>query len=168
MEKTVTEFALMCGVSTTAIRKMIAKNKLDAYKDEYGNYILNLDDEKNQSYYNQKNQFQNMVTNFENQTSKHIEQDIEILKQPDNEVMLTLITELKSLSFEAGKAKQLEDNLIEKKADVKYWQDKYFELQNLNNQFQNQVRNLEKENIELKEKITQLESKKGLFGLFRN
>jgi len=170
---TVTEFASMCGVSTVAIRKLITylspktgqnEPKLNAIKDENGNYILSLDDEKNKSYLANKkhvsiqnNQALEQVIGYENH-------NIENCPKPTNDVMITLITELKNLSFEAGKAKQLENNLIEKKDDIKYWQEKYFELQNQNNLLHNQVTSLENRNRELQ---MQLEKKAGFLGLFK-
>ncbi|MEI8390788.1 MAG: hypothetical protein WCG23_13000 [bacterium] len=144
--------AEICGVSDTAIRKLVHSSKLPSEKDLKGNYYLDLDDEIIKEYITKHNQFDAEVI----EVSSEVNQP---KNQPNDIVMIELVNKIEYLSKLAGKAELLTDNLITKDQDVKYWQEKFFELQNLYNQtnqsnitLQTKVSELEKENEKLKQK----------------
>ena len=51
---TTKKFAEMCGVSDANIRGMISRNKLNAVKDINGNHLLDIEDETNRLYLDNK------------------------------------------------------------------------------------------------------------------
>lgn len=150
---TVTQFANMCGVSSTAIRKLILQGKLIAEKDLRGSYVLDLDDGKNRFYFESHNRFSQQVADPEQPVA-------ELQETVSNEVIETLVERIENLAREAGQTQLLTDNLIQQKQDAEYWRNKFFELQYQNTELHNQITMLQVENNNLKKEVEEFKNKK--------
>lgn len=154
MEKvSVSHFANICGVSGAAVRKLIMQEKLSAEKDPKGNYILSLNCDKNKAYI---------------ETHKNHQTGLQKPEEPvagscdtvTGEVIVTLLAKLETLAKEAGQAKLLTDSVIQKKKDIEYWREKYFELQYQNNELHNLITRLRNENETISNELQQLRQKR--------
>ncbi len=75
--------------------------------------------------------------------SNNSQESYEPFQENTNTNQMELVKFISELSAKAGKYELLEDNSRQSKEDVKYWQEKYFELQNDYNKLQNKFDNLQ-------------------------
>lgn len=139
---TTKKFAEMAGTSEANIRGMLARGKLNAVKDFQGNNLFDIEDETNRKYLDGRRK-----NDAENQ---EVTQEINAnVAQPNTQssesVVIKLTDKITELAQEAGKAALLTDSIIEKEKDVKYWQEKYFELQQDNGRLHEQLLSLTQE-----------------------
>jgi len=147
---TTKKFAEMCGVTDANIRGLIGRGKLSAVKDSLGNHLLDIEEPANRDYFNSKRvspQEQNLDESEITQQSSNI--DINVIER--------ITQRIEELAKEAGQAKLLTDNLFREEQNARYWQEKFFELQNTYDIVRNDKQELEKEILKQNLKIEQLE-----------
>ena len=153
---TTKKFAEMAGTSEANIRGMLARGKLNAVKDSQGNNLFDIEDETNRKYLDGRRK-----NGAENQ---EVTQEINAnVAQPNTQssesVVIKLTDKITELAQEAGKAALLTDSIIEKEKDVKYWQEKYFELQQDNGRLHEQLLSLTQEVGQLRLELEQVKNK---------
>lgn len=153
---TTKKFAEMAGTSEANIRGMLARGKLNAIKDYQGNNLFDIEDETNRKYLDgrRKNGSENQ------EAAQEINANVAQLNTQSSESVVIKLTEkITELAQEAGKAALLTDSIIEKEKDVKYWQEKYFELQQDNNELHEQLLTLTQEVGQLRLELEQAKNK---------
>lgn len=153
---TTKKFAEMAGTSEANIRGMLARGKLNAVKDFQGNNLFDIEDETNRKYLDgrRKNGAENQEVTQE--INANVAQSN---TQSSENVVIKLTDKITELAQEAGKAALLTDSIIEKEKDVKYWQEKYFELQQDNNKLHEQLLSLTQEVGQLRLELEQAKNK---------
>lgn len=153
---TTKKFAEMAGTSEANIRGMLARGKLNAVKDFQGNNLFDIEDEINRKYLDGRRK--NGVENQE--AAQEINANVtQVSTQANDSVVIKLTNKITELAQEAGKAALLTDSIIEREKDVKYWQEKYFELQQDNNKLHEQLLTLTQEVGQLRLELEQAKNK---------
>ena len=153
---TTKKFAEMAGTSEANIRGMLARGKLNAVKDFQGNNLFDIEDEINRKYLDGRRK--NGVENQE--VTQEINANVtQVGTQANDSVVIKLTNKITELAQEAGKAALLTDSIIEREKDVKYWQEKYFELQQDNNKLHEQLLTLTQELGQLRLELEQAKNK---------
>ena len=153
------DFAIIVNYHESYIRRLCQDGRLEATKDgnkwlidTHGEKVIKLVKERTaiNTISNTKTDTNN-VKNTESTQNQSFDVPELINKLIHSQELLIQYAE------QAGQAKLLTDNLITKENDVKYWQEKYFEIQQeLNKQIQ-ESNQLRYENEKLQEKSTMLE-----------
>lgn len=147
---TTKKFAEMCSVTDANIRGLIGRGKLSAVKDSLGNHLLDIEDPVNREYFNLK----------KSSSQEQHSDNTDIAKQNaqiDLSAIERITKRIEELAKEAGRTKLLTDNLFKEEQNAKYWQEKFFELQNSYDTVRNEKGELEKEILKQNLKNEQLE-----------
>jgi len=153
------DFAIIVNYHESYIRRLCQDGRLEATKD--GNkWLIDTQGEKVKKLIQERAAINtinnskidtNNIKNTESTQNQSFDVPELINKLIHSQELLIQYAE------QAGQAKLLTDNLITKENDVKYWQEKYFEIQQeLNKQIQ-ESNQLRYENEKLQEKSTMLE-----------
>jgi len=147
---TTKKFAEMCGVTDANIRGLIGRGKLSAVKDSIGNHLLDIDEPLNREYYNsKKNSSQDQLSSSSDITKQNDKLDITAIEK--------ITQRIEELAKEAGQTKLLTDNLFREEQNSRYWQEKFFELQNTFDTVRNEKQELEKDVLKQNLRVIQLE-----------
>ena len=130
MEKLSTkQVSVLSGKSQRQIRNLCEAGKLPCFKED-------ISTGKKYLIYTNTKEFQELCGNNSMAEVIHLG---EICEEEDGneagnfkgsaEIISELTSSIERLAREAGKAELLTDNLINRENDVKYWQEKYFEIQ---------------------------------------
>lgn len=117
------------------------------------NKVARLSREQEQNSKEQKAENSENILNPEISTSFQNPQSLENSASTSNDITLQLISKIEELALEAGRFKQLEILRNEEKENVKFWQEKYHELNS----------ELKKKDYEINALKLQIEALKGKF-----
>jgi len=167
------DFAIIVNYHESYIRRLCQDGRLEATKD--GNkWLIDTQGEKVKKLIQERAAI-NTINNSKIDTNNT--KSIESTQNQSFDVpeLINKLIQSQELLIQyaeqAGQAKLLTDNLITKENDVKYWQDKYFEIQQELNKSIQEISKYKYENEKQQEKITMLEAEnqqlkqKSFFGL---
>ena len=154
------DFAIIVNYHESYIRRLCQDGRLEATKDgnkwlidTYGEKAKKLIQERAAiNTINNPKIDTNNVKNIESIQNQSFDVPELINKLIQSQELLIQYAE------QAGQAKLLTDNLITKEQDVKYWQNKYFEVQQELNKIQQENSQFKYENQKQQVKITMLEA----------
>lgn len=117
----VSEFARLTGKSETYIRRLCRENKVPYIQEQLPNsttlkYMIDISTEEAKRHIRKVSEVTEQVPAF--------------VPEESSETILELVGQIRELSKQAGKVELLEDIRKREESNTKYWQDKYFELQN--------------------------------------
>ena len=153
----VDEFSRLSGKSGTYIRRICREGKVPYIMEQLQNsttqkYMIDISSPEAQKHILNKSAI-----------PEHPEQSYKEVPQPTNETIIELTFRIEELSKQAGKVELLEDIKKREQENTKFWQDKYFELQNQVTELNIIVAELKAENERFKQELKKPFWKKNLF-----
>ena len=177
LKLTISEAQELLLMSQSSVYSWIDKGKLRSIDSPSGKLIVISNEEANQirdlNLKSKRNKASKFAENKKTQINDKEQELFDEVEFPENSENFTqddmpknltakLILELKELALEAGKYKQLEIIRNEEKENVKYWEEKYFELSAEINKKNEEILNYKMKIADLEKRLESLENK-GLF-----